>query len=150
MSALPASSHRMLRAEPSTELQAQEKRGSTVLQSSEEAPLAGLDLNAVICIALARAGISHKEACALMGVDQALWTKQRSGTCQKGDDHVSLQRLMKLPRKFWNEFLPLVGDPLQICMSSADMADLAMLRILTLMEEVGTYTLRLRNLRRTA
>jgi hypothetical protein len=135
----------MLRAGGSTEVQRQEIRASTNLQSQEDAPLQALDVAAAIGLALSRCGMSNKEACAVMGVDQSLWTKQLHG-----DGHVSLQRLMKLPAKFWNEFLPLLGDPLQICVSSADIADLTMLRIVALMEEIGSYTLRLRSLRRSA
>lgn len=146
MSALPVTSTRMLRAPSSTELQTVETPTSTGLQSSEDTPLATWNLDAAICLALARCGMSHEEACLTMGVDQSLWTKQR-----KGDgNHVSLQRLLKLPQRFWNEFLPLLADPLQICVSSADLADLAMIRILALMEEIGSYTLRLRSLRRVA
>lgn len=145
MSALPSTTQRMARVAPSTEVRTREKTGSNDLQSLEDAPLQKLDVAAAIGLALSRCGMSNKEACALMGVDQSLWTKQLHG-----DGHVSLQRLMKLPARFWNEFLPLLGDPLQICVSSADIADITMLRIVTLMEEIGTCALRLRSLRRTA
>jgi hypothetical protein len=109
--------------------------------------MAGLDIGEAIDLALRRAGISHKQACAFMNLDQSQWSKQLKGQ----DNHqVSFQRLKLLPRSFWNEFMPLLGDRLQMCMSSADLADITMLRILGLMEEIGTCALRLRSLRRTA
>lgn len=142
MNALPTST-RMLRAESSTPHQAAEKTGSNALQSLEETPLAGLDLDALICQALARCEMSHEQACLTMGVDQSLWTKQR-----KGDGHVSLQRLMKLPARFWLEFLSLLGPPLHVSMDSADIAELSLVRLIAMMQEAGTFALRLRGLRR--
>jgi hypothetical protein len=114
----------------------------------EEAPLSTLSLDAAICLALDRAGISHQEACLTMGVDQSLWTKQRGGTGKKGDDHVSFQRLQKLPAKFWREFLPLLASPLQLTMSHQDFADIAMLKIIALVEQIGVYTIQVRAQRR--
>ena len=144
MSALPASVNRMARVASSNELRTTENTGSNILQSSEDAPLAALSLDAAICLALDRAGISHQEACLTMGVDQSLWTKQRNGTGKKGEDHVSFQRLQKLPAKFWREFLPLLASPLQLTMSHQDFADFAMLKIAALVQEIGIYVIQVR------
>jgi hypothetical protein len=148
MSALPSTSTRMLRAEVSSEVQRPGNQLSIGTTSTDsDAPLSAVNLAEAIDLAIKRAGLTHKQACAYMDLDQSQWSKQLKGQ----DNHqVSFQRLVRLPRAFWNEFLPLIGEPLDICVSSADIADLAMLRILTLMEEIGTYTLRLRSLRRTA
>lgn len=108
----------MLRVEPSTPLQTLEKSASNDLQSLEDAPLEQLNLDAAICEALARCGMSHEQACLTMGVDQSLWTKQR-----RGDGHVSLQRLMKLPRRFWLELFAILGAPLDLVIGHPQLAD---------------------------
>ena len=53
-------------------------------------------------LALARAGISHKEAAITMGLDPSLWTRQRAG-----QGHISLRRLARLPAAFHRELVAL-------------------------------------------
>lgn len=146
MSALPASTNRMLRAEGSTRVDRVEIAGSTTVNpDAVAAPLGQLDLAWAISLALDRAGISHKEAAILMGIDPAQWSRQLHG-----DGHISFQRLQKLPASFWREFLPLLASPLQLTMSHQDFADLAMLKIVSLVQEIGIYAIQVRAQRRVA
>src|SRR5690349_14940187 len=140
MSALPASSHRMARVEPSTPRNSVENTGSISINShADEAPLGQLDLASAISIALDRAGISHKAAALTMGIDPAQWSRQLHG-----DGHISFQRLQKLSAEFWREFLPLLASPLQLTMSHQDFADFAMLKIAALVQEIGIYVIQVR------
>ena len=140
MSALPATSNRMLRADSSTPRNNAENTGSTLVKTlADEAPLGQLDLASAISIALDRAGISHKAAALTMGIDPAQWSRQLHG-----DGHISFQRLQKLSAEFWREFLPLLASPLQLTMSHQDFADFAMLRIAALVQEIGTYVIQVR------
>jgi hypothetical protein len=111
----------------------------------DEAPLASLDINTAISLALSRAGLSHKQACAYMQIDPSLWARQLQG---KDNAHVSFQRLRMLPRAFWREFLPLLGDPMQMTVSHQDIADLTMLRIVDLVESIGKVFVHSRAMRR--
>lgn len=132
----------------STEVQRPENSLSISTNSPDsEAPLATLDLGEAIDLALKRAGFTHKQACAYMNLDQSQWSKQLKGQ----DNHqVSFQRLKLLPRAFWNEFLPLLGSPLQVTVASQDAADAAMLRLVTVIENLAVLTVQFRALRRIA
>jgi hypothetical protein len=146
MSALPSTANRMARVEPSTRVDRAENTGSTAINSNvDEAPLGQLDLTSAITEALERARISHKEAALTMGIDPAQWSRQLHG-----DGHISVQRLQKLPASFWREFLPLLASPLRLTMSHQDFADLAMLKIVSLVQEIGVYAIQVRAQRRIA
>jgi hypothetical protein len=146
-SSLPSMSSTMLRMAGSTEVRDQQNPLSTTVHSTEgdEAPLAGLDVNTAISLALSRAGLSHKQACAYMDLDPSLWSRQLQG---KDNAHVSFQRLRLLPRSFWREFLPLLGDPMQMTVTHQDIADLTMLRIVDLVESIGKVFVQSRAMRR--
>lgn len=75
-----------------------------------------VDLTVSIPLALSRAGLSHKQACAYMGLDPSNWTKALHGN----GTHVSLQRLLCLPAAFWAEFLPLIAQPFGLEVSCED------------------------------
>jgi hypothetical protein len=149
MSALPSMSNTMLRMAASTEVREPQNPLSSAVHStdSDEAPLASLDVNTAISLALSRAGLSHKQACAHMELDPSLWARQLQG---KDNAHVSFQRLRLLPRSFWREFLPLLGDPMQMTVTHQDIADLTMLRIVDLVESIGKVFVHARATRRTA
>lgn len=146
MSALPATTNRMARMEPSTPSNRSEIAPSIAVNpDAANAPLGQLDLTGAISEALERARISHKEAALTMGIDPAQWSRQLHG-----DGHISFQRLQKLPASFWREFLPLLASPLQLTMSHQDFADLAMLKIVSLVQEIGVYAIQVRAQRRVA
>jgi hypothetical protein len=149
VSALPSMSNTMLRMAASTEVRDQQNPLSSAVHSAdnEETPLATLDLNTAISLALSRAGLSHKQACAYMDLDPSLWARQLQG---KDNAHVSMQRLRLLPRCFWYEFIPLLADPVQMTVSHQDIADLTMLRIVDLVESIGKVFVHSRAMRRTA
>jgi hypothetical protein len=119
MSALPATTDRMLRVASSTPVDRAENAGSITINSDDDAaPLGQLDLTSAITEALERAHISHKEAALMMGIDPAQWSRQLHG-----DGHISLQRLQKLPRQFWLELLAIFSVPLDVVIGHPDLAD---------------------------
>jgi hypothetical protein len=126
MSALPSTSTRMARVEAPTPHQSAGEAGTTEHHSL------GLDVATAVSLALARAGLSHKEACFLMGVDASNWSKQL-----RGDGHVSLQRLAQLPPKFWREFVPLLAEAVQLTVSHPDFETVAMRRVVELVAAIG-------------
>jgi hypothetical protein len=142
MSALPMTA-RMARAGLSTPHQSAENRSSNDLQSLEDAPLAAADWPTLIGLALSRSGLSHKQACAVMGVDQSLWTKQLHG-----DGHVSLQRLGKLPLKFWLELLSLLGAPLDVVIGHPQLQERVMASAFELMARLGQLAVQHQSMRR--
>jgi hypothetical protein len=146
-SSLPVTSSRMLRVDLSREVRDPRESPSIAVHSSDgdETPLQSLDLNTAISLALSRAGLSHKQACAYMQLDPSLWARQLQG---KDNAHVSMQRLKSLPRCFWHEFIPLLADPVQMTVSHQDLADLTMLRIVDLVESIGKAFVQSRGLRR--
>lgn len=52
--------------------------------------------------ALVHAGLTHKEASMLLGIDKGQW----SLICSGQRPFPSLTRLLALPWNFWNEFIP--------------------------------------------
>jgi hypothetical protein len=141
-SSLPMTA-RMARFESSTPHQSAENRTSNDLQSLEAAPLADADWPTLIGLALSRSGLTHKQACAFMGVDQSLWTKQLHG-----DGHVSLQRLGRLPLKFWLELLSLLGAPLDIVVGHPQLQERVMANVFELMARLGQLAVQHDTMRR--
>ena len=90
------------------------------VRNPDAAPLRDVDLATVVSDALTHAGLSHKEAAAVMGVDKAHWSRQLNGA---DGQHISLQRLTKLPRLFWLELLQQLADPLGVVIAHPDLAD---------------------------
>lgn len=98
---------------------------TTPHKPAEKAPTSAynsvVDLGVAIPLALARADLSHKQACAHMGIDPGNWSK-----ALHGEGHVSLQRLLLLPVEFWREFLPLLAEPAGLAVTHEDMAEIAL------------------------
>jgi hypothetical protein len=69
-----------------------------------EAPAA-----AAIVTALERAGLSQKAAAIEMGISEAQFTRQL-----RGQEHVSWQRLFKLPVAFWRELIVVMAEVKQL------------------------------------
>jgi hypothetical protein len=147
MSALPSTTQRMARVEPSSEVRGQEKPLSIAVPSTDGAPLRTLNLHDAISQALSRANLSHADACAYMDLDPSLWARQLQN---KDNAHISLQRLSRLPSAFWVEFIAILSGPLQIVVSRADYVDLMMLKVVGLVQEIGAVALQARAQRRIA
>lgn len=141
MSALPSMSVRMLRVEPSTPVDRTTEAPSTTV--NDGAPLANLDVAAALSLALARSGMSHKQAAIAQGVDVAQWSRQVNGQ----DAHVSFQRLTKLPRAFWLELLQQLAPHLDIVVAHPDLADRALHQMLIGVEAAVSFARNERALR---
>jgi hypothetical protein len=138
---LPLTSTRMARCEPSTPVDRAPEAPSTTV--NDGAPLADLDVAAVLSLALARAGLSHKQAAITQGVDVAQWSRQVNGQ----DAHVSLQRLTKMPRTFWLEFLQQLAPHLDVVVAHPDLADRALHQLLMGVEAAVSFARNERALR---
>ena len=141
MGALPSMSVRMLRAEPSTPVDRVPDAPS--MSVNDDAPLADVDLAAVLSLALARCGMSHKQAAITQGLDVAQWSRQVNGQ----DAHVSVQRLTKMPRAFWLEFLQQLAPALGVVVAHPDLADRAIHQLLLATEAACTFARQDRALR---
>ena len=147
MSALPSTTQRMARVEPSSEVRSPESPLSIAVPSTDGTPLRTLNLHDAISQALSRANLSHADACAYMDLDPSLWARQLQN---KDNAHISLQRLSRLPSAFWVEFIAILSGPLQIVVSRADYVDLMMLKVVGLVQEIGIVALQARAQRRSA
>ena len=115
-------------------------------QTAEPEPTNGyqtLVLGTAIPLALARAGMTQTEACAYMEIDQANWQKALNG-----NGHVSFQRLLKLPLKFWHEFLPMLAEPAGLVLGHEDIADRALMQCAFALEQAVRATVAMRQVRR--
>lgn len=112
--------------------------------NSDAAPLQDIDLATAVSLALTRAGLSHKEAAALMGVDRPQWSRQINGN---DGQHISLQRLTKLPRQFWLELLQQLAPSLGIVVGHPDVSDRALHQLVLVTEAVCAYARQERALR---
>jgi hypothetical protein len=144
MSALPSMSTRMARVEPSRPVQSAENSLSIASNLQDSAPLATVDIERALVTALRASGLSESEACRLMNVDASQWSKQKKNA---DNAHVSLQRLMKLPRQFWLELLQQIAEPLGIVVAHPDVADRALSQLLLSVEAAVTYAKQDRALR---
>jgi plasmid maintenance system antidote protein VapI len=86
---------------PRKSLKAALRRDRPVLNSIEN------ELNAgdYIVLALESVGMSQKEAATTMGIPDSQFTRQL-----RGQEHLSWQRLFKLPDTFWRELWMLVAE----------------------------------------
>ena len=141
MSALPSMSVRMARIAPSTPVERPVEAPSMTV--NDDAPLAEVDLASALSLALARSGMSHKQAAITQGIDVAQWSRQVNGQ----EAHVSLQRLTKMPRTFWLELLQQIADPLGVVIAHPDIADRALNQLLLGVEAAVTYARQDRALR---
>lgn len=126
-----------------------EARSTTPHRTAEIAPTtehhSSVDLSIAIPLALSRAGLSHKQACAFMDLDQSNWSK-----ALQGNGHVSLQRLLRLPVAFWCEFLPLLAEPAGLAVSHDDLADIALKQTAVAIDALVRTVTQLRAQRRSA
>lgn len=150
MNTLPSTSTRMLRASVPTEVQEPEKSvsiGTHSTDSDEGDPTLAeaVDVPGCITLALSRSGLTSAQACAYMGLDPSHWSKQLYGR----DNHqVSFQRLLRLPRRFWVEFVALLGQPLGVVVAAEDSDDAAMRCISEALSAFTMLAMRRRALRR--
>lgn len=84
-----------------------------------------VDAAVVINIALARAGLSLKEAAAHMDLDASLWSRQLQG---KGAN-IDFRKLLLLPIPFWRELIALLAEPAQLAVTHEDMAEIALKQV---------------------
>jgi hypothetical protein len=82
-----------------------------------------VDLEVAIPLAAARAGFTLGQLAAHMEMDPSNLSK-----VLRGNGHVSLQRLLKLPFAFWREFLPLLAEPVGLTVAHEEIADIALRR----------------------
>ena len=145
---LPNTSVRMLRAEPSREVQTPEKSPSNAVQSSDgrRVSLADLDIDAAICEAMRVAGLTHTDVCTYMDLDMSLWARQRKGL----DAHVSLQRVKLLPDTFWLALLVIIGRRLGVVVAHPDLAMVAIGRVADALVELVQFVEQEQTLRRSA
>jgi hypothetical protein len=119
MSALPNMSSRMARVEHATPVNEPGFTHATARNSSD-VPLCDLDIVTAFGKAFAAAGLTHEEAADLMKIDKAHWSRQLNN---RDNQHISFQRLTRLPRLFWLELLQQLADPLGIVIAHPDLAD---------------------------
>jgi hypothetical protein len=111
-SSLPSMSNTMLRMAASTEVQRPENHGSIEVHSLD-APVDGLDPVAVFKLALSRCDIDQKRAAIEMEMDESLLSRQL-----RGDGNMPLKQAgAKLPKRFWIEFIALLGQRLGVQVS---------------------------------
>jgi hypothetical protein len=113
------------------EVKSTDFRAPTRSNSVAETP-AHFQLGDAVCLAAARSGFTHKQLCAHMdGLDPGTWSKQL-----QGDGHVSLTRLLRCPREFWDEFLPLLCAHFEIAAVSSNGVSQSVARCLIAMADV--------------
>jgi hypothetical protein len=103
------------------------RSATTPHQTADEAPTSAyhstVDLEVAIPLAAARAGYTLGQLAAYMEMDASNLSK-----VLRGNGHVSLQRLLKLPFPFWREFLPLLAEPVGMTVAHEEIAEIALRR----------------------
>jgi hypothetical protein len=113
--------------------------------NSHDAPLRDVDIATVFSDAVTRAGLTQKEAAALMKLDPAHWSRQRNSA---DGQHISVQRLFEhMPRAFWLELLQRLAPSLGVVIAHPDIADRALNELFTSVQNAVTYALQDRALR---
>lgn len=84
------------------------------------------ELGALVLECLAIAGISQKAAAITMGIGEGQFSRQVHGR----GEHLSTQRLLRLPRTFWLVFLPKLADRFGLQVIAADVTAIAVARLL--------------------
>ena len=114
--------------------------------NSNDAPLHDLDLVAVFGRALASAGLSNKEAAALMQLDKAHWSRQLNSA---DGQHISFQRLVAhMPREFWLELIQQLAPHLGIVVGHPIPSAAALARALELTTAIARELVEQQSLRR--
>lgn len=109
MNALPSMTDRMMRVESSMEVQRPQNQGSIEVYSLDQ-PVADLDPVGAFKVALSRCNIDQKAAAIDMGMDESLLSRQL-----RGDGNMPMKQAgAKLSRRFWIEFVAVLGERLGV------------------------------------
>lgn len=139
---LPTSA-RMARMPASTEVQRPEVSGSIEVHSLD-APADDLDPVAVFKLALARCDIDQKRAAIEMEMDESLLSRQL-----RGDGNMPMkQAAAKLPRRFWIEYVALLGQKLGMRVEHFSLEEQAVIEAGALLQALTRVMVQSRGLRR--
>jgi hypothetical protein len=105
------------------------------------------DLVAAVDLALARCGLTDKDAAARMGISGATWSKQKNGV---DGCHIHLDKLAQLPESFHVEFSRIYGGMVGLTIAHETIADLLVARVGQLLVEINALASQLRQARRSA
>jgi hypothetical protein len=142
-SSLPNMSSTMLRMAASTEVQRAEMTGSIEVHSLD-APVDDLDPAAVFKLALARCEIDQKRAAIEMEMDESLLSRQL-----RGDGNMPMrQAAAKLPRRFWIEYVALLGQRLGMRVEHFSLEEQAVMQAGDLLQALARVMAQSRGLRR--
>lgn len=130
-------------ARRSTVVNGPENQGSSTVNRSV-GPLTP-DLSAAVSQALARIGMSDKDAAAAMGIDPGRWSRQKAGV---EGHYIQLDRLARLPEAFHIEFARTYGAMVGLTVAHDTIADLMVTRVMSLLSEVNSLATQLRAMRR--
>jgi hypothetical protein len=100
-----------------------------------------LQLVAAVDQALARIGMSDKQAAALMGISGGTWSKQKNGV---DGCHVQLDKLALLPAEFHVEFTRIYAGMVGLHVAHESIADLLIARVGQLLLECHSLAAQLR------
>jgi hypothetical protein len=143
MGALPTMSRSMARVEHATPVNEPGFPHATARNSSD-VPLHDLDIVTAFGKAFAAAGLTHEEAADLMKIDKAHWSRQLNN---RDNQHISFQRLTKMPRAFWLELLQQLAPALGIVIAHPDLADRAIQQLVLATEAACAFARQDRALR---
>lgn len=102
---------------------------------------APLQLVAAVDQALARIGMSDKQAAALMGISGGTWSKQKNGV---DGCHIQLDKLALLPAEFHVEFTRIYAGLVGLHVAHESIADLLVARVGQLLLECHSLAAQLR------
>jgi transcriptional regulator with XRE-family HTH domain len=128
---------------PATEGNGRGKSPATGCNSTS----APLQLVAAVDEALARIGMSDKDAAAAMGITPGTWSRQKNGV---DNCHIQLDKLALLPEAFHVEFSRIYGGLVGLAVAHETVADLLVMRVGQLLVEVNALAAQLRAQRRIA
>jgi hypothetical protein len=122
---------------PATEGKAFGKAPATDCNSTS----APLQLVLAVDQALARIGMSDKEAASLQGISAGTWSKQKNGV---DGCHIQLDRLALLPPAFHVEFTRIYAQMVGLHVAHESIADLLVARVSQLLLECHSLAAQLR------
>jgi len=99
---------------------------TAIASNSQSQPLTTPDLVASVSLALARIGMSDKEAAAAMEMNPAQWSRQKNGV---DGHHIQLDRLALLPETFHKEFARIYAERVGFKVSHNTIAQLLVARV---------------------
>lgn len=112
---------------------------TAIAGNSQTQPLP--DLPAAVSLALARIGMSDKEAAGVMDMSPAQWSRQKNGV---DGHHIQLDRLALLPENFHREFARIYGSMVGLEMAHQTIADLLVARVGQLLIECHALAAQMR------